>query len=361
MPVKKGTKTTRTEKFYLVFTEWVKLLQRVECNDVITAVFIKQLVEKGVISDTDNLITFVKSSLELSVSSFKESDHTDEVFIAIDALGKLIVKLLVLQDFKDGTRKDYINTIFSVILLVFAKDHSQKDTTFNERPYFRLFSNILYEWATIRTHNFVKISDARTREELIDFDSVFYNTFSGYLHSLQPFAFPGFSFAWVTLLSHRMLLPVMLRLPKKMGWEKLMLLIIDLFKFLDQYTSKHAVSDAISVVYKGTLRVILGISNDVPSFLIENHYELMNNLPPTYFQLKNVILSAIPKHMTVPNPYDVDLSMDNIPSCKDLPEVFFDPVVDLHSLKKPVDNYLRIPSNSLLKTILNQFTEIHMI
>lgn len=223
MPVKKGTKTTRTEKFYLVFTEWVKLLQRVECNDVITAVFIKQLVEKGVISDTDNLITFVKSSLELSVSSFKESDPTDEVFIAIDALGKLIVKLLVLQDFKDGTRKDYINTIFSVILLVFAKDHSQKDTTFNERPYFRLFSNILYEWATIRTHNFVKISDARTREELIDFDSVFYNTFSGYLHSLQPFAFPGFSFAWVTLLSHRMLLPVMLRLPKKMGWEKLML------------------------------------------------------------------------------------------------------------------------------------------
>lgn len=60
MPVRKGTKTTRTEKLYLVFTEWVKLLQRVENNDVITTVFIKQLVEKGVISDTDNLLTFVK-------------------------------------------------------------------------------------------------------------------------------------------------------------------------------------------------------------------------------------------------------------------------------------------------------------
>lgn len=46
MPVRKGTKTTRTEKFYLVFTEWVKLLQRVENNDVITTVFIKQLVER---------------------------------------------------------------------------------------------------------------------------------------------------------------------------------------------------------------------------------------------------------------------------------------------------------------------------
>lgn len=250
MPVRKGTKTTRTEKFYLVFTEWVKLLQRVENNDVITTVFIKQLVEKGVISDTDNLLTFVKSSLELSVSSFKESDPTDEVFIAIDALGSLIIKLLILQDFKDDTRRDYINAIFSVIVLVFAKDHSQEGTTFNERPYFRLFSNILYEWATIRTHNFVRISDSSTRQELIEFDSVFYNTFSGYLHALQPFAFPGFSFAWVTLLSHRMLLPIMLRLPNKIGWEKLMLLIIDLFKFLDQYTSKHAVSDAVSVVYK---------------------------------------------------------------------------------------------------------------
>lgn len=274
-----------------------------------------------------------KSSLELSVSSFKESDPTDEVFIAIDALGSLIIKLLILQGFKDDTRRDYINAIFSVIVLVFAKDHSQEGTTFNERPYFRLFSNILYEWATIRTHNFVRISDSSTRQELIEFDSVFYNTFSGYLHALQPFAFPGFSFAWVTLLSHRMLLPIMLRLPNKIGWEKLMLLIIDLFKFLDQYTSKHAVSDAVSVVYKGTLRVILGISNDMPSFLIENHYELMNNLPPTYFQLKNVILSAIPKNMTVPNPYDVDLNMEDIPACKELPEVFFDPVIDLHSLK----------------------------
>lgn len=79
----------------------------------------------------------------------------------------------------------------------------------------------------------------------------------------------------------------------------------------------------------------------------------MNNLPPTYFQLKNVILSAIPKNMTVPNPYDVDLNMEDIPACKELPEVFFDPVIDLHSLKKPVDNYLRIPSNSLLRTILS--------
>lgn len=353
LPVNKGAKVTEKERYYLVFTEWVKLLQRVESDDINTLVFIKQMIEKGVLSNTDNLIEFIKAALELSVFSFKESDPTGEVFTSIDALGKLITKLLVLQEFSEIDRSEYLNIILSVISVVFAKDHEQKDTTFNERPHFRLLSNLLYEWETLRAHNFIRINDAATRKELSGFDTDFYNIFSTYLHSLQPIAFPGFSFAWVTLISHRMFLPTMLRLPNKSGWKNLMLTLIDLLNFLDTYTDKSEVSNAVSVVYKGALRVFLGISNDVPEFLIENHLELMNNLPATYFQLKNVILSAIPKKMILPNPYDPSLTMDQLSSCEELPSVFYDPISDSSTMKKPVDNYLRIPSNSLLRTILH--------
>lgn len=354
LPVGIRTKVTNTERYYLVFTEWVKLLQRVESDDVTTIVFLKQMSDKGVLSNTDQLIEFIKAALELSIFSFKESDPTGEVFTAIDALGKLLIKLLVVQEFADITRSDYLNLVFSVIALVFSKDHEQENTTFNERPHFRLLSNFLYEWETIRGHNFIKIRNASTRKDLLDFDAEFYNTFAVYLQSAQPISFPGFSFAWVTLISHRMFLPTMLRLPDKSGWKNLMLLLIDLLKFLDKYTDKNEVSNAISVVYKGALRVFLGISNDIPEFLIENHLELMNNLPPTYFQLKNVILSAIPKKMMLPNPYDPALSLEEIAACKEPPKVFYDPISDSSILKKPVDNYLRIPSNSLLKTIINQ-------
>ena len=350
LPVSKDAAITRKEKYYLVFTEWAKLLQRVEPDDKITLIFISQILDKGVVTDTDSLIEFMKSSLELSIYSFKESDPTGEVFITIDALGKMMIKLLLLQDFSEYSRSEYLNMILSVILLVFSKDH--QDASFNERPYFRLLSNLLFEWGNIRIHNFASIKNPEDRKELRSFDVEFYNIFANYLHAFQPFAFAGFSFAWISLISHRMFLPIILRLPGKSGWEKLMILIIDLLRFLDRYTKKNSLSDAISVVYKGTLRVILGISNDVPSFLISNHYELMNHMPAAYFQLKNVVLSALPLKMIAPNPYTRDLDLSTLDACKVPPPCFYDPVNDLHTLKKPVDNYLRIPSNSLFKTII---------
>lgn len=353
LPVKKGTLITNSERYYLVFTEWVKLLQRVACDDIVTNVFIQQLMDKGVISSTDKLIEFMRAALELSVFSFKESDPTGEVFTAIDALSKLVIKLMLVQDLSSMARAEYLNIILSVVALVFSKDHEEQDTTFNERPYFRLLSNLLFEWEAIRGHNFVKIKDQKARTDFISFDAEFYKIFSNYLHSLQPIAFPGFSFAWVTLISHRMFLPAILRLPDESGWRNLTLLLIDLLNFLNQYTHKNEIPNAVSVVYKGALRVLLGISNDVPEYLIENHHELINNLPSTYFQLKNVILSAIPKKMILPNPYDPNLSMANIDLCQDPPKVYYDPVNDLKFLKKPVDNYLRIPSNSLLRTIVS--------
>ncbi|CCH61566.1 hypothetical protein TBLA_0F00220 [Henningerozyma blattae CBS 6284] len=350
--VNKGTRITQTEKYYLVFTEWVKLVQKVDDNDPMILAFIKQLIDKGVISSTDGLIEFLRASLELSVFSFKESDPTGEVFTSIDAIIKLIIKLFIMGEYKEYSRKQFLNLALSVVMMVFSDDHEKEENTFNERPYFRLFSNLLCEWQILSGHQFIKVKNVDTRKELIEFEEEFYNIIAKFLHTIQPIAFPGFSFAWITLISHRMFLPIMLRLENKSGWKSLTNLLIDLIKFMEQYTDKNSIPDAISVVYKGALRVFLGISNDVPEYLIENHYELMNYLPPTYLQLKNVILGAIPKKMMIPNPYDPDLSMENIESCQQQPNIFYNPVNDLKTLKKPVDNYLRIPSNSLLRIII---------
>ncbi|KAL3238319.1 CCR4-NOT core subunit CDC39 [Nakaseomyces bracarensis] len=353
LPVAGNVKITKKEMYFLVFTEWVKLLQRVESNDEITLAFIQQMMNNKILSDSDNVIEFFKAALELSIFSFKESDPTGDVFISIDALSKLVIKLLIYQNYDECSRATYLNMIFTVVVLVFSKDHCEENTTFNERPYFRLLSNLLYDWSQIRSHSFLKVKENVLRKDLEKFDGEFYNIFASYLHSLQPFSFVGFSFAWVTLLSHRMFLPVMLNLPEKAGWKNLIILIIDLLLFLDKYTKKNSVSDAISVIYKGALRIILGISNDCPEFLIENHYELINAVPPTYFQLKNVILSTIPSNMTVPNPFEKMIFMKDMPECQTVPSIFYDPVADLRSLKKPVDNYLRIPSNSLLRNIMS--------
>lgn len=351
LPVPKATRSTNKERMYLVFTEWVKLLQRVPSDDVGVLVFIRQMVSKGVLDQSDKLIEFCKAAIELSVNSFKESDPTSEVFIAIDAFSTLIVKLLCLLDFSQSTRKEYFEIIFSTITLVFSEDQAKNGNNFNERPYFRLLSSLLCEWEYLRGHNFAKIKDARARKELKEFEEQFFEVFASFLHAYQPIAFPGFSFAWITLLSHRMFLPRLLRLPDKKGWPKLLLLFSDLLKFMGQYTKKSHVPDAISVVYKGTLRIFLAVGNDTPEFLVENHYVLLNYLPMVYMQLRNIILAAFPKKLSIPDPYDPNLEIEKTELCQDAPLIFYDPVQDLKNLKKPVDNYLRIPTTSLMRTI----------
>lgn len=348
VPVSKNTPVTKTKRYYLVFTEWVKLQQRVESDDVVNTVFIRQLFDKGVIDNKEKIIEFTKAALELSVNSFKQSDPTGEVFTSIDALSRLITALLVVQDFDVEEIKEYLNLLLSVVTLVFAKDHQTNNTSFNERPYFRLYSSLLSDWDKLRDHNFIRVSNPVIRKSLIEFDQPFFDIFASFLHSYQPIAFPGFSFAWITLISHRMFLPKVLRSKERYGWDKLVLLLIDLMKFLSQYVKKGNIPDSISVIYKGTLRVFIGIANDVPEFLIQNHYKLVKNVPPTCLQLRNIILSAIPKKMMITDPFSSEITEDN---CVSIPKVFYDPSQDLKSLKKPVINYLRIPSTSILRTI----------
>ncbi|SCU77333.1 LAMI_0A00760g1_1 [Lachancea mirantina] len=353
LPVKKSARITKAEKTALVFTEWVKLIQRLDGDDETVLEFIRQMIEKGVLQDSNGFICFMKSALELSVNSFKESDPTSEVFIAIDSLSKLLIKLICLLDFKQSSREEFLSLMFSVVTLVFSEDQGRNDTSFNERPYFRLFSSLLCDWEALRGHKFVKIKDPACRKELVNFDESFYNIFASFLHVYQPIAFPGFAFAWITLLSHRMFLPRMLRLPNKAGWSKLLLLFTDLLNFMAHYTKRTETHDAVTVVYKGALRVILAVSNDVPEFLVENHYELLNNIPPIYMQLRNIILSSAPTKVVIPDPYDPNIELHDIEACQVPAAIFYDPVQDLKGLKKPVDNYLRIPSSSLMRTILS--------
>ena len=42
--------------------------------------------------------------------------------------------------------------------------------------------------------------------------------FSNTLHTLQPQRLPGFAFAWLELVSHRMFMPKLLLAPNQKGW-----------------------------------------------------------------------------------------------------------------------------------------------
>ena len=65
----------------------------------------------------------------------------------------------------------------------------------------------------------------------------------------------------------------------------------------------------MKLLYKGTLRVLLVLLHDFPEFLCDNHFVLCEVIPPTCIQLRNLVLSAFPKAMRLPDPFAPNLKV----------------------------------------------------
>lgn len=334
---------SESDRMGYVFTEWIRLLQHEPKNEKLHIIFIHQMVQSGILSKPESMTLFFRNAVEISVTFFKESDPASDVFLSTDALSKLIVKLLLLQQESGISRSNYFKLILSIISLVFASDHESSKSEFNERPYFRIFSTLLSEWSVVDIE----------AHDLGEFNTSFYLILADFFNAYQPLAFPGFAFAWITLISHRMFLPNILELKHPKAQGKFVLLLLDLLRFESKYIKSKEIPEVISVIYKGTLRIFLLLLHDYPEILVQYHYQLCGEIPPSFIQLRNIVLSSFPKTISMPDPFTQGLKVDRLQEISEAPIVSYNPANDLKSLKKSVDNFLRIPSSMLLKSIIN--------
>ena len=77
-------------------------------------------------------------------------------------------------------------------------------------------------------------------------------------------------------------------------------------------------------LYRGALRLVLVLLHDFPEFLSEYYFTLCDVVPPNCIQLRNIILSAFPPTLILPDPYLRDLSYDSIPEMGPIPPVLSD-------------------------------------
>ena len=59
------------------------------------------------------------------------------------------------------------------------------------------------------------------------------------------------------------------------------------------------------------------------------------------YSIKNIVLSATPKDIHVPDPFTQGLKVERLPEINESPVVFYKPIEDLSKvgLKKPVENF----------------------
>jgi CCR4-NOT transcription complex subunit 1 len=57
-------------------------------------------------------------------------------------------------------------------------------------------------------------------------------------------------------------------------------------RFLEPFLRNAELTDAVRLLYKGTLRVLLVLLHDFPEFLCEFHFHLCDVIPPSCIQVR---------------------------------------------------------------------------
>ncbi len=65
----------------------------------------------------------------------------------------------------------------------------------------------------------------------------------------------------------------------------------------------------ITLHLQGTLRVLLVLLHDFPEFLCDYHFSFCDVIPPNCIQMRNLILSAFPRNMRLPDPFTPNLKV----------------------------------------------------
>ncbi|KAL1947536.1 hypothetical protein VTO73DRAFT_13260 [Trametes versicolor] len=334
--VKPETESLR-EKLFIWFQQWVSIYQRSHSPEKSFVPYITQLTRQGILKAEDTSSFFFRVCAESSVNSYIKHVNAGEfgfAFQALDAMSRLIVYIIKYHGDASGVNNDqakvhYLTKILSIFVLVLANMHEEQGPAFQQKPFFRFFSSLLNDLHSIES----SLGTAYFQLLLAIGD-----TFS----SLQPTYFPGFAFSWMSLISHRLFMPKLLLSDGREGWSAFYKLLLSLFKFLGPFLKSADLQAAGRDLYRGTLRLLLVLLHDFPEFLAEYYFSLCDVIPPRCIQLRNIILSAYPPNIILPDPHLPDIDFESIPEMGPIPPILSDFAAGLRAgdLRLYLDQFL---------------------
>lgn len=99
---------------------------------------------------------------------------------------------------------------------------------------------------------------------------------------------------------------------------------MSLFKFLSPFLKDADLQNAAKDLYRGALRLLLVLLHDFPEFLSEYYFTLCDVIPQRCIQLRNIILSAFPPAIILPDPNLRNQKFDSIPEMGPIPPILSD-------------------------------------
>ena len=202
------TSATTTDQIEYVFEEWTRLQMPDTPEKSITA-FIHQIADRRMLTSNDDSILFFRVCIDMALGSYEHEESLpngdlDAAYLRADALASFIGRLVQYQAQLDGIgspgRAQYLDPILSLIVVLVYDNYERGSDRFNQKVFFRLFSTLLFEL----NKDQAGLNTARNDCMLVMARSFV---------ALQPRFAPGFVFGWQSLISHRVFMPALLKMP----------------------------------------------------------------------------------------------------------------------------------------------------
>ena len=147
------------EQIIAVYKEWIQLYGHPASSERNQLNYVALLQSNNLLVKKNTASMFFKVAIEATIKAYMQSSSlgasSAAAYQTVDALARLLVLVILHQPDESNSepfsgRKKLVNIIFSVIPLVIAHNHEQNRTSFNQKPFFRLFSSMLYGFSVNR-------------------------------------------------------------------------------------------------------------------------------------------------------------------------------------------------------------------
>ncbi|KAI7901129.1 CCR4-Not complex component, Not1-domain-containing protein [Cokeromyces recurvatus] len=330
----------------MLLAEWIRLFQHPMATDTIFTTLVERVLEIN--KTEEQRCFFFRICTETCVNHYLayrsvSTIHHRRMIHLIDSFTKLIIAMVTTEEENSDIKSKVklLNNALSVIILVLSHHHESKGVDFNQKPFLRLFASIFNEISKIHT----KPLDTST---LI--------TFSDTLYTLQPSNFPGFAFSWLQLISSRSFLPQLLVANDNNGALLCQKLIHALLRFLGPLLEEPKLSHATKMFYRGTLRVLVVLLHDFPEFLCRNYILFAQAIPHSCVQIRNLILSAFPRVMHLPDPFTLDLKLSVLPESSEDPvyDESYVSILNENDFKSKIDDFVKNKNSTTFFSVLEK-------
>ncbi|XP_054165262.1 CCR4-NOT transcription complex subunit 1-like [Oppia nitens] len=372
------------EKTERLLREWIQLYHSQANTSKIFQFYVQQMNLQGILK-TDDLITrFFRLSTEMCVElcyrilnaaaqtpgQSNIIDVRSKCFHTLDAFTHLIVMLVKHSGSSSAAsgaasettaKLNLLNKVLNIIAGVATQDQDIRQADFQHLPYYRIFvllfmelvlgpTNLGLPGSVLLQHNQIGLGLNPSQLDPL-LESIQYQVLTAFcntLHILRPSKVPSFAFAWLDFISHRTFMEKCLLsgsintgTPTK-GWQMYAQLLVDLIKFEAPFLRNVELPQSMDSLYKGTLKVFLVLLHDFPEFLCEYCYGLCDVIPCNAIQMRNLVLSAFPRNMRLPDPFTPNLKIDSLNEITQPPRGSTTlATFGTQVFKKDLDSYLR--------------------